>query len=166
MTAKFVTADGRVIYIGTFSKAIAPAIRISYMVLPDVLIESFRSRCGFLSSTVSRIDQATLNEFIQDGYFERYLNKMRKYYRQKHDLMLGVIRRWAPDFTVSGAHAGMHLLVTANNGLSASEMKLRGDGNPRLYAKGTDDQGGAHGASGASCQGPDRRIGVRRAKNR
>ena len=95
------------------------------MVLPDVLIESFRSRCGFLSSTVSRIDQATLNEFIQDGYFERYLNKMRKYYRQKHDLMLGVIRRWAPDFTVSGAHAGMHLLVTANNGLSASEMKLR-----------------------------------------
>ncbi len=117
--------SGRVIYIGTFSKAIAPAIRISYMVLPDVLIESFRSRCGFLSSTVSRIDQATLNEFIQDGYFERYLNKMRKYYRQKHDLMLGVIRRWAPDFTVSGAHAGMHLLVTANNGLSASEMKLR-----------------------------------------
>lgn len=117
--------SGRVIYIGTFSKAIAPAIRISYMVLPEPLMERFHSQCGFLSSTVSRIDQATLNEFIRDGYFERYLNKMRKYYRQKHDLMLSVIRRWAPDFTVSGAHAGMHLLVTANHGLSASEMKLR-----------------------------------------
>ncbi|MCM1102585.1 MAG: PLP-dependent aminotransferase family protein [Clostridium sp.] len=117
--------NGRVIYIGTFSKAIAPAIRISYMVLPEELMERFHLQCGFLSSTVSRIDQATLNEFIGNGYFERYLNKMRKYYRQKHDMMLSTIRRWAPDFVVSGEHAGMHLLVTANNGLSASEMKLR-----------------------------------------
>ncbi len=117
--------SGRVIYIGTFSKAIAPAIRISYMVLPEALMERFHSRCGFLSSTVSRIDQATLNEFIGNGYFERYLNKMRKYYRQKHDLMLSGIKRWGTGFVVSGEHAGMHLLVTANNGLSASEMKLR-----------------------------------------
>lgn len=116
---------GRVIYIGTFSKAIAPAIRISYMVLPDELAQRFHERCGFLSCTVSRIDQATLNEFIGDGYFERYLNKMRKHYRQKHDLMINGIKKWEPDFTVSGENAGLHLLVTAHNGLSASEMKLR-----------------------------------------
>ncbi len=117
--------SGRVIYIGTFSKSIAPAIRISYMVLPEALMERFHERCGFLSSTVSRLDQATLNEFIGDGYFERYLNKMRKHYRQKHDLMLAGIRKWEPDFTVSGENAGMHMMVTAHNGLSASEMKLR-----------------------------------------
>ncbi len=115
----------RVIYIGTFSKSIAPAIRISYMVLPDALMERFRGQCGFLSSTVSRLDQATLNEFIGEGYFERYLNKMRKYYRQKHDLVLSVLKKCEPNFTVSGENAGMHLLVTAHNGLSASEMKLR-----------------------------------------
>ena len=71
-------SGGRVVYIGTFSKAIAPAIRISYMVLPYPLLERYRSECGFYSCTVSRIDQTILNEFIQDGYFERYLNKMRK----------------------------------------------------------------------------------------
>ena len=76
--------NGRVIYIGTFSKAIAPAIRVSYMVLPPLLLKRYRESCSFYSSTVSRIDQRILNEFIRDGYFERYLNKTRKLYREKH----------------------------------------------------------------------------------
>ena len=62
---------GKVIYIGTFSKAIAPAIRVSYMVLPETLLEVYRRDCSFYSCTVSRIDQRILNEFIRDGYFER-----------------------------------------------------------------------------------------------
>lgn len=79
---------GKVIYIGTFSKAIAPAIRVSYMVLPETLLEVYRRDCSFYSCTVSRIDQRILNEFIRDGYFERHLNKMRMRYRAKHDQLL------------------------------------------------------------------------------
>ena len=79
---------GKVIYIGTFSKAIAPAIRVSYMVLPETLLEMYRRDCSFYSCTVSRIDQRILNEFIRDGYFERHLNKMRMRYRAKHDQLL------------------------------------------------------------------------------
>ena len=52
---------GKVIYIGTFSKAIAPAIRVSYMVLPETLLEVYRRDCSFYSCTVSRIDQRILN---------------------------------------------------------------------------------------------------------
>lgn len=113
---------GRVIYLGTFSKAIAPAIRISYMVLPYPLLEKYRRECSFFSSTVSRIDQTILNEFIRDGYFERYLNKMRKEYRVKHDLLLGEIRGWEEDFVVSGENAGLHILLTDKRGRKEADL--------------------------------------------
>lgn len=113
---------GRVIYIGTFSKAIAPAIRISYMVLPYPLLEKYRRECGFFSSSVSRIDQTILNEFIRDGYFERYLNKMRKQYRMKHDLLLNEIRPLERNFDVTGGHAGLHIILTDKKGRSEAQL--------------------------------------------
>lgn len=114
---------GRVIYIGTFSKAIAPAIRISYMVLPYPLLERYRQECGFFSSSVSRIDQTILNEFIRDGYFERYLHKMRKQYRMKHDLLLSEIRPMERYFRVTGGNAGLHILLTDTRGRSEEELE-------------------------------------------
>lgn len=114
---------GRVIYIGTFSKAIAPAIRISYMVLPYPLLERYRQECGFFSSSVSRIDQTILDEFIRDGYFERYLNKMRKQYRMKHDLLLSEIRPLEKSFRVTGGNAGLHILLTDTRGRSEEMLE-------------------------------------------
>lgn len=119
---------GRVIYLGTFSKAIAPAIRVSYMVLPYPLLEKYRRECGFISSTVSRIDQTILNEFIRDGYFERYLNKMRKVYRTKHDLLLGEIREWEAEFAVSGENAGLHILLTDRRGRDEESLVKAAEG--------------------------------------
>lgn len=113
---------GRVIYLGTFSKSIAPAIRVSYMVLPYPLLEKYRQECGFISSTVSRIDQTILNEFIRDGYFERYLNKMRKVYRAKHDLLLGELKGWEADFDISGENAGLHVLLTDKKGRTEESL--------------------------------------------
>lgn len=60
-----------VIYIGTFSRSIAPAIRISYMVLPKNLLNIYERDFGFFSSTVSRIDQKLLGRFLAEGGFER-----------------------------------------------------------------------------------------------
>lgn len=113
---------GKVVYIGTFSKAIAPAIRISYMVLPYPLLERYQDRCAFYSSTVSRIDQTVLNEFIQDGYFERYLNKMRKQYREKHDLILNELKPFEKSFVISGGNAGLHVLLTDKEGRGEKEL--------------------------------------------
>lgn len=113
---------GKVIYIGTFSKAIAPAIRVSYMVLPETLRERYLRDCYFYSCTVSRIDQRILNEFIRDGYFERHLNKMRKIYRAKHDLLLECLKPFGKRFELSGEHAGLHLLLTAKGNETEREL--------------------------------------------
>lgn len=113
---------GKVIYIGTFSKAIAPAIRVSYMVLPESLLEVYRRDCSFYSCTVSRIDQRILNEFIRDGYFERHLNKMRMHYRAKHDLLLAELEPFKKAFTISGEDAGLHLLLTSKGAVTEAQL--------------------------------------------
>lgn len=113
---------GKVIYIGTFSKAIAPAIRVSYMVLPKRLLEVYRRECSFYSCTVSRIDQRILNEFIRDGYFERHLNKMRMRYRAKHDALLNGLEPFKKGFVISGEDAGLHILLTAKGSVTEKEL--------------------------------------------
>lgn len=113
---------GKVIYIGTFSKAIAPAIRISFMVLPEKLLKKYLQDCSFYSCTVSRIDQSILNEFVRDGYFERHLNKMRKIYRAKHDLLLELLQPFRKSFSVSGENAGLHLLLTVKDAVSEQSL--------------------------------------------
>ncbi len=112
----------KVIYIGTFSKAIAPAIRISFMVLPKRLLKYYKENLSFYSSTVSRIDQMILNEFIKDGYFERYLNKMRKVYKSKHDLLVGECRKMENLFELSGENAGLHVLLRSRKGKTEKEL--------------------------------------------
>lgn len=116
---------GKVIYLGSFSKAIAPAIRISFMVLPESLLKVYRRECSFYSCTVSRIDQSILNEFIRDGYFERHLNKMRKIYRGKHDLLLQELEPFHEKFVISGENAGLHLLLTAKGLMGEDELVRR-----------------------------------------
>ena len=113
---------GKVIYMGTFSKAIAPAIRVSYMVLPESLLKKYREECYFYSCTVSRIDQRILNEFIRDGYFERHLNKMRKIYRNKHDILLEGLKDFEEKFEIMGDNAGLHLLLTAKENITEKEL--------------------------------------------
>ena len=102
---------GRVIYIGTFSKAIAPAIRVSYMILPQELLRRYRERCWFLSSTVSRIDQRILNEFMHNGHFERHLNRMRSLYRMRHDELVSCLAPFRKWFSVRGTGTGLHLVL-------------------------------------------------------
>lgn len=116
---------GRVIYIGSFSKSIAPAIRVSFMVLPQALLEKYRSECFFYSCTVSRIDQSILNEFIRDGCFERHLNKMRKIYRAKHETLLECLKPFREQFRISGENAGLHLLLTSKSGRTERELVER-----------------------------------------
>lgn len=104
---------GKVIYIGTFSKAIAPAIRISYMILPPGLLERYHENCYFFSSTVSRIDQRILNEFMKNGHFERHLNRMRSLYRMRHDELTARLKPFAESFRILGSGTGLHLVLEA-----------------------------------------------------
>lgn len=103
--------NSKVIYLGTFSKSVAPAIRISYMVLPRKLMNQLRDNILLYSSTVSRIDQTIINVFIKEGYFERYLNKMRAIYKNKHDLLVTELRKFSKYFDIAGENSGLHVLL-------------------------------------------------------
>ena len=125
---------GRVIYLGTFSKSVAPAIRVSYMVLPEPLLAVYRERCGFYTSTVSRVDQEILTRFLRDGYFERHLNRMRGVYRMKHDLLLDLLGSFRADFRIQGELAGLHLLLESRKNTSEEELIARAwDAGVRVY---------------------------------
>lgn len=114
--------NGKVIYIGTFSKSIAPAIRMSYLVLPAKLCRVYEERCGFINSTVSKVDQLILQKFIEDGYYERHLNKMRALYKSRHDTLLAALKNWNAGFSISGENAGVHLLLHFHDGRGEEEL--------------------------------------------
>jgi len=114
-----------VIYMGTFSKSLAPTVRVSYMVLPVRLMKQYQSRGGLFAVTVSRADQKILELFLKEGHYERHLNRMRAVYKTKHDLMLREFRELGDLAEISGENAGVHLLVTLKNGLTEQEAVLR-----------------------------------------
>ena len=114
----------RVIYIGTFSRSIAPSIRIAYMVLPHCLLEPYQERFGKYSSTVSRFEQHTLHRFLRDGHLERHLNRQKNSYRKRREAFL---TEWknsplAPHIQILGANAGLHCLLRVDNGYTEKEL--------------------------------------------
>ncbi len=108
-----IDAAGKVIYINTFSKTLAPTFRISYMVLPPLLADAFYQKLGFYSCTVSNFEQFTLAKFIQDGHLERHINRMRTYYRNKRDKILAHLARspLASAVRIEGQDSGLHFLL-------------------------------------------------------
>ena len=126
--------NDRVIYIGTFSKSITPAIRMSYMVLPDSLYEKYISMGDFYSNTVSRIDQKLVEFFINDGGYERHLSRMRTTYKNKHALMLNRLKNWK-NVRVTGENAGAHMLLWFDGGKNISELlKLSEKAGVKVYS--------------------------------
>lgn len=113
--------NDKVIYIGTFSKSIAPAIRVSYLVVPKKLMKIYLKHTPY-NSTVSRIDQAILNYFIKEGYYERHLNKMRAIYKNKHDLLLNELKGIKMIKEISGENAGIHILVHFNEHMKEDRL--------------------------------------------
>ena len=115
----------KVIYINTFSKTLAPTFRISYMVLPKHLASLFYAKLGFYSCTVSNFEQFTLAKFIEDGYFERHINRMRTYYRNKRDNLLKYLATCpaAQALQVEGENSGLHFLL--HLATEASDSQLR-----------------------------------------
>ena len=119
----------KVIYMGTFSRAIAPAIRVGYIVLPPKLLDLYHKNVTAFSCSVSRIDQKVLTLFLSEGHFERHLNRMRNLYKEKHDLLLECIRKNIPGASVSGEGAGVHLIVNFHiREKEEFEQKLRQQG--------------------------------------
>ncbi|TQR16581.1 PLP-dependent aminotransferase family protein [Psychrobacillus vulpis] len=114
----------RVIYLSTFSKSLMPSLRIAYAVLPKSLITLYKQKYSYYAATVPRMDQHLLAKFMEDGYFAKHLNKMRKIYKRKLEIVTKTIAKFNPIVTISGEQAGMHLLLTIQTSKSEEELVL------------------------------------------
>ncbi|MBU4539779.1 MAG: PLP-dependent aminotransferase family protein [Firmicutes bacterium] len=117
--------NGKVIYIGTFSKSIAPSFRISYMVLPEALLKAYLEIADAISSPVSSLEQKMIGAFISGGVFEKHVNKMRKVYKGKRIVLLNALKELGNRVKMTGENAGHHLLVQLDNGLTEQAMYSR-----------------------------------------
>lgn len=102
---------GRVVYMGTFSRSIAPAIRVAYMILPPPLLDRYRSTFSHGACTVSRFEQESLRRFLAQGLYGRHLRRTGNLYRRKCALFTGALAQ-IPGAAISGAQAGLHFLLT------------------------------------------------------
>ncbi|MBQ7847851.1 MAG: PLP-dependent aminotransferase family protein [Clostridia bacterium] len=118
---------GRVIYLSTFTKLLAPSMRISYMILPPALLEEYNKRLSFYACTVPVFEQLTLAAFIKEGYFERHINRMKKLYKKRRDALISSIERspLSSFCKIEGAEAGLHLLLRVSNGMEEQELVTR-----------------------------------------
>lgn len=123
-TLQSMDKHGRIIYINTFTKSLAPSMRISYMVLPKQLCGKFTARLGFYSCTVPVFEQLTLAKFMKNRHFDRHINRMKKIYRQRRDILCKKISdcKLGSLVKISGCDAGMHLLLTVENGMKQNEL--------------------------------------------
>lgn len=115
----------KVIYMNTFSKSLTPTIRISYMVLPEHLVRRFYEKLSFYSCTVSNFEQLTLASFIEEGYFEKHINRMRTLYRNRRDDILQAIAAspLAARVHITEEDAGLHFLMKVDTKLTEQEFR-------------------------------------------
>ena len=116
---------GRVIYMNTFSKTIAPSMRISFMVLPPELLSRYRAQLGFYACPVPVPTQYTLARFLSEGHFERHLHRMRTFYRARRDEVIAALctSPFADRLTVKEADAGLHFLVKIKTAKSDAALR-------------------------------------------
>jgi GntR family transcriptional regulator/MocR family aminotransferase len=101
---------GRVIYAGTFSKVLAPAIRLGYVVVPPDLVDAFTAARAVSDRHSPSVDQAALADFMEAGHFERHIRRMRALYHERQAALVDACRRELGGLLdVEAADAGMHL---------------------------------------------------------
>lgn len=114
---------GNVIYVGTFSKTLIPSIRMSYMVLPPSLSARYKEKFFVYQQTVSRLHQHSLKLFMENGHWERHVNRVRNIYKKRRAALLTAIKHIMGDqVQVIGAEAGLHVLLEPNNHMSEEEL--------------------------------------------
>ncbi|GGQ51480.1 MocR-like pyridoxine biosynthesis transcription factor PdxR [Kitasatospora griseola] len=101
----------RVVYLGSTSKSLSPALRLGWMVLPGELVDPVLAAKGTRELTSGVVDQLTLADFLAHGSYDRHLRRMRRHYRRRRDLMVRTLADRAPDIRVSGIAAGLHAVL-------------------------------------------------------
>ena len=116
---------GRVIYINSFSKTLAPSFRMSYMVLPENLLPDFDEKFGFYSCPVSAFEQYTLSEFIRDGFYGKHIIRMKNFYRNLRNELIRAMEnsRISGKMIIKEEEAGLHFLLSVKSDESSDVIK-------------------------------------------
>nr|WP_307327283.1 PLP-dependent aminotransferase family protein [Evansella vedderi] len=113
----------RVLYVGTFSKILSPALRIGYAVLPPNLVDSFRELKWYTDRHTSSLEQLVLARFIEEGFLDRHVRQMKKIYKKRREALTASIRDHFPSAKILGQSAGMHLVVEFPGVVFSEEVK-------------------------------------------
>lgn len=121
----------KVVYVGAFSKLLMPSLRISFIILPENLLEKYVKIKTRYTQTVSKVEQLALAHFMSEGYFDRHIRKIKKAYSKKNQLMLTTLRHYGINrFDVIGKSSGLHVVLAFNPSVDvtkvAAEMKSLG----------------------------------------
>jgi GntR family transcriptional regulator/MocR family aminotransferase len=118
-------APDRVVFVGTTSKTLAPALRLAWMVPPAGLIDEVEDVLRITGVTPPTLDQLALATFISDAALERHLRAMRRRYRAKRDVLVDALHTYLPEARVRGTAAGLHLLAELPAGADERAIGLR-----------------------------------------
>ncbi|MFE1875398.1 PLP-dependent aminotransferase family protein [Streptomyces sp. NPDC059496] len=104
-------APEHVVYAGSLSKSLSPALRLGWLVLPDQLRDQVLAAKGLRESWASTLDQLALADFIECGAYDRHVRRMRLRYRGRRDQLVAVLAARAPEVRVTGISAGLHAVL-------------------------------------------------------
>ena len=111
--------EGRIVYIGTFSRTIFPSLRIGYMIVPKPLVPAFTSAKWLCDRHTATLEQETLAEFITGGMYERHLRRLRRRNTARREALLDAIHRYLGDrVEVTGDGAGFHVVLWPSRAIS------------------------------------------------
>jgi GntR family transcriptional regulator/MocR family aminotransferase len=122
-TLKGIDTTGRVIYVGTFSKSLFPALRLGFFLAPPALVDTFETALEAFSPGVPTSLQAIVSDFIQEGFFATHIRRMRKLYSERYQVFFNAARDTLPEWLdVIPTNTGLHTIGILRAGLVGSQI--------------------------------------------
>jgi len=113
----------RVIYLGSFSSTLFAAVKISYMVLPSGMAETFADMVSDYSQTCSKLEQLSLAMFMEQGHYQTHIKKLRKLYSQKLNQIVEAFGNYEDFVTVRNTSSGINIMLEVNSPKDPAQLK-------------------------------------------